>query len=201
MKIISILILSMILLLSSAGTVLAVEEHEEAATGFIEKEIDGYKVKLTFAEGDAKIGHNQLHIQITNPQGQTVTDASVSIIAELYAAPADTGHEGMDMTGANHSMDSMGKPVQTVRVNLTAGAAGEYEGEVELSKAGYWMLNVVIGLQPQMKSVMFPVELGKSGPNWYVLASFLVLIVAIIVVGGLTKRKPTNNVSLPEVAV
>ena len=200
MKLMSILILSMILLLLSAGTVLAAGEHEEAVAYGI-KEVDGYQVALTFAEGAVKTGHNQIHIQVTDPQGQSVTNASVSIVAELYDAPAETGHEGMDMTGANHSMESMGKPVQTVKVTLTAGAAGEYEGEVELSKAGSWMLNVIIGLQPQIKSVMFPVELGKSGPNWYVLSVFFGLIVAIIVVGGLTKRKSTNNVSLPEAAV
>ena len=200
MKLISILILSMVLLLSYTVPAMAAVDHEEAAS-YGEKDIDGYKVKLTFAEGNPQVGHNQLHIKVTDPQGLAVTNASVSIVAELYDAPAETGHEGMDMPGADHSMESMGKPVQTVKVSLTPGVAGEYEGEVELNKAGSWMLNVVVGLQPQIKSVMFPVDLVKSGPNWYVLSAFFGLIVAIIVVGGLTKRKSTANVSLPEAAV
>ncbi len=198
MRIISILILSMILLLSSASQVLAdagEARHEE-------KEVDGYKVKLTFVEGDVQLGHNKLNIQINDPQGQLVTNALVSVIAELYeeipTGATSTGNSGMNMDSDETGTSPPGKPIKTVKADLMAGTnTGEYEGEVELEETGHWMITAIFRLQQQEKSVEFEVDLQKSGPNWYVLSGFFGLIVAFIVIGVLTKRKSTN-VPVPE---
>jgi hypothetical protein len=189
LRIISILILSMILLLSSASQVLAdtgEARHEE-------KEVDGYKVKLTFVEGDVQMGHNKLNIQINDPQGQLVTNAGVTIIAELYKEiPTDatsTVNDGMNMGSAKDSTSPPEKPIKTVKADLMVGTnTGEYEGEVELEESGHWMITAVVRLQQQEKSIEFVVDLQKSGPNWYVLSGFFGLIVAFIVVGVLKKE-------------
>jgi hypothetical protein len=198
LKIISILILSIILLLSSASPVQAdagEARHEE-------KEVDGYKVKLTFVEGDVQIGHNELNIQINDPQGQLVTNAGVTIIAELYneipTGVTSTGNSGMNMGSDENGTSPPEKPMMTVKADLVAGTnAGEYEGEVELEETGHWMITAVVRLQQQEKSVEFVVDLQKSGPNWYVLSGFFGVIVVIIVVGVLKKRK-SKNVPMPE---
>jgi len=200
LRVISILILSLILILSIANPVLAdagEARHEE-------QKVDGYDVKLTFVEGDVQMGHNEISIQINDPQGQPVTNASVTVIAELYGeSPTDTtstGNGGMNMGSAENSASPAEKPIETTKVKLKAGpTAGEYEGEVDLSQAGHWMITAVIKLQQMEKSVEFEVELKKSGPNWYVLSGFFGIIVAFIVGGVLTKRK-TNSVPVAEAA-
>lgn len=198
MRVISILILSLTLILLIANPVLAdagEARHEE-------KEVDGYKVKLTFVEGDVQIGHNEINIQVNDPQGQLVTNASVTVIAELYEeSPTDTtgaGNGGMDMGGAQNSAGPAEKPIETTKVELKAGpTAGEFEGEVDLSEAGHWMITAVIKLEQMEKSVEFEVELKKSGPNWYVLSGFFGLILAFVIGGLITKRK-SNSVPVVE---
>lgn len=193
------LIMALSLSIFPAGQVLAEEGHEEA-TNIMEKQVDGYWIKLTFVDGAPKTGNNTVNVQVLDPQGQPVTNAGISIIAELYPnAPETSDHAGMNMTD-DHDMDSMGKPVQTTKTNLTRiPYSTDFEAKVDL-KAGYWMLNVVVGLETQMKSAMFPVDLVKTGPNWYVLSSFFGLIAGIIIIGGITKRKATQAPT-PEVVV
>ncbi len=193
LTIIKILLLSLILVLSIANPVLA--DADEARHE--EKVVDGYTVKLTFVEGDVQMGHNEINIRINDPQGQPVTNAMVTVIAELYEeSPTDTnsaGNGGMNMSSAQNSSSPSVKPIETVKAELEAGLnTGEYKGEVDLSQAGHWMITALFKLQQQEKSVEFEIVLQKSGPNWYVLSGFFVLIAAFIVGGILTKRKSVN---------
>lgn len=204
MKRLKILLLSCLLALGlalAAVPVMADEGGHDGAANLLEQQVDGYWIRLTFVDGPGKVGNNTINVQVLDPQGQPVTNAGISIVTELYSnAPQTSEHAGMNMTGADHDMGSMGKPLQTTKINLTAiPYSTNFEGNLELSKAGYWMVNVIVGLQPQMKSAMFPLNLVKTGPNWYVLGVFFGLIAAIIIIGGLTKRKATK-LPLPEVA-
>lgn len=197
MRIISILLLSLILMLSIASPVLA----DAGEARYEEKKVDGYNVKLAFVAGDVQIGHNEIHIQIDDPQGQPVTGALVTIIAELYEevqTGTTAGNGGMNMGGAQDSSSPAETPVEIVKVDLKAGTeAGEYKGEVDLSQAGHWMVTSVFTLEQQERSVEFEIELKKSGPNWYVLLGFFGVIAAFIIAGLLTKRKKMN-VPAPE---
>jgi hypothetical protein len=205
MKRLTISILSCFVALGLALTAvpaMADEGGHGGATNLLEQQVDGYWIRLTFVNGPAKVGNNTVNVQVMDPNGQPVTNAGISIIAELYGNSPQTGEmAGMNMTGADHDMGSVGKPLQTTKVNLTAiPYSTDFEGTLLLSKPGYWMVNVVAGLQPQMKSAMFPLDLVKTGPNWYVVGVLFGLFAAIFFVGGLTKRKATK-LPLPEVAV
>ena len=190
LAIIETLVMAAILVLATAYPVLA--DAGEARHEV--KEVDGYKVKLTFVEGDVQVGHNDLNIKITDPQSQPVTDARVTLVTELYKKiTSDTpsgGHGGMNMGSPSTTASPQETPSKTVNTALVAGEhAGEYEGEVDLSQSGHWMISAVFYVQEQEKRVEYLVDLKEVGPNWYVLSVFFGVIGAIITTGAITKRK------------
>lgn len=76
------LFIVLVLLLAVPVTVLA-----DGGSGGMEKEVNGYHVKLIFAE-PVKSGANSFHLQITDSMGMPVTNAEI----EIEAMPV----EGMD---------------------------------------------------------------------------------------------------------
>ncbi len=165
------------------------------------KEVDGYRVKLTFVEGDVQVGHNKLNIKVTDPQSAPVTDARVTLITELYkesnAGAPSSGHGAMNMGSTANSTIPTQTATKTQKAALMAGEhAGEYEGEVDLGHAGHWMITAIVGLERHEKSVEFLVDLKEVGPNWYILSVFFGVIGAIITTGAITKRR--LRIALPE---
>lgn len=200
-KLVKVLILPLVLALSITNPVLA----DAGEVPHEEKTVDGYKVELSFAEGEVQFGHNKLHVKISDPQGQLVTNAVVTVIAELYeevpAGATSAGGGGMNMGSPDNGTGDAPKPIKTVKEELTAGTdAGEYEGEVDLSQSGHWMITTVFKTQQQEKSVEFEIEVQKGGPNWYVLSGFFGVILAFIVGGIITaKRKSAKALAAEEV--
>lgn len=199
MRIISILILSIVLLLSSASPVLA--DAGEARHEV--KEVDGYKVELTFVEGDMQLGHNKLNIEIKDTQGQAVGDATVTIIAELYRETSENSAKDMDKHSSGKTSaqkdTSVEAPIRSVKAEMKAGQKiGGYEGEVELEETGHWRIKVVFLIQSQEKVAEFPVDVHGAVNSWVILGSFLGIIVGIITVAAITRKKPANIPALEE---
>ncbi len=170
----------------------------DSGARFEEKQVDGYKVILSFDAGEAKVGHNKLSIRLSNERGQPVGDASITIIAETYKKAATTPSHGagMDMENMNNT-NSIGTPgetpIRTVKVEMKAGhEIGEYEGEVELDEAGHWMIKVNSLVTQQERAVTFSVDVSKKGPNWLVLGGFFGAIVTFVTVAAVTRRKPAK---------
>ncbi len=164
-----------------------------------EQIVDGYKVTLTFDEGKAKVGHNKLNIRLNNEQGQPVSSASVTVIAEFYKKSASNssnhaaGMDMSDMKSNNPVSEPAESPVRIVKAEMTAGhETGEYEGEIELNEAGHWMIKVISQVKQQEKSAAFAVDVSNKGPNWLVLGGFMGGIAAFITVAMITRRKPAK---------
>ncbi len=198
-RIIKILVLSLILVLSFANPVLA--DAGEARHEV--KEVDGYKVKLTFVEGDVQLGHNKLNIESKDTQGQVVGDATVTVIAELYRETSENSAKDMDKHSSGKTSaqkdTSIEAPIRTVKAEMKAGQKiGEYEGAVDLEEAGHWMIKVVFLIQSQEKVAEFVVDVHGAPNSWVILGSFLGIIVGIITVAAITRKKPANIPVLEE---
>ncbi len=198
-RLINILALSLILVLSIANPVLA--DAGEASREV--KDVDGYKVKLTFVEGDVQLGHNKLNIEIKDTQGQVVGDATVTVIAELYRETSENSAKDMDKHSSAKTSAQKGTsieaPIRTVKAAMKAvQKIGEYEGEVELEETGHWMIKVVFLIQSQEKVAEFVADVHGAPNGWVILSSFLGINVGIISVAAITRRKSANTPALEE---
>ncbi|MBM2831138.1 MAG: hypothetical protein HW414_190, partial [Dehalococcoidia bacterium] len=167
MKVVRILLLGLVLLLPSATHVLA-----DSGARYQEKEIDGHMVRLIFGVDTVQLGHNQISIHIKDGEGKPVADARVTVIAELYeetSSGSSSGGHSMDMGQSSSTETSpiARTLVRIMKAEMTAGKeSGEYEGELNLDKAGHWMIMVNSVVNQQERSVEFAQEVSKSGPNW-----------------------------------
>lgn len=200
MRTISILIFSIVLLLSSASSVLA-----SGGSGSSEvKEVDGYMVELTLVEGDAQIGHNKLSIEIKDAQGEVVDDATVTVVAELYSETSNNGTGGMggmNMGGTTGTEEdtSAEAPIRTASAEMEAGHnIGEYEGEIELAEAGHWMVKVVFLIQSHERVAEFTVEVAGAPRGWVILGAFLGINIGIITVAVIIGKKRFNTPAAKE---
>lgn len=198
MRTIRILVLTLILLLSLASQVSA-----DSGEGRSEiKEVNGYEVTLSFVDGDAHLGQNNLHVLIHNPQDQPVGDSMVTVIAEQYSEATDEASHadsGMDMPGmGGHSKTASETPVvktptQTVKSEMKAGMEnGEYQGELNLGVTGHWMIKVNFSADEQEKSADFAVEI-KSGSNLPIVLSFAGVNAGIISVAAIVRKNSRKN--------
>ena len=199
MKFISIIIFTVIFLLSSASPVLA--DGGEARHEV--KEVDGYQVTLTFMDGDVQLGHNELSIEIMDPQAQLVADATVTVIAELYPETASNSAMGMDAQSSEKTSappdTSTEAPMETVELEMKSGQKqGEYEGELALEEPGKWMIKVVFLIQSQEKVAEFEVDLQPKTNHLGILWGFLGITVGIISVAAITRRKSAHTPALEE---
>jgi hypothetical protein len=176
------------MLVMAAPTVLAA-----SGDGF--EEVDGYNVSLAFTAGQAQIGHNELLVHIADAQSLALSNATVTVTAELHVQKTMT-------TGGGHSAHGGGGGTQVVQdvvarsatAELAAGhVAGAYEGEIELAEAGHWMITVAFDLQGIEKSVEFPVDVAKNGSKFGILATFLGINAAFIAGGALTRNKAIRS--------
>lgn len=182
----------------------------------LEKEVDGYHIKLVFAEA-VKVGENKFHIQITDALGAPVTGAEVKAAA-MPIEGMDDGHgaeeePSVGVMTSNSDMDSMDMESETpetgeMKPNDPAGGhgeeeaaaivlepgheAGEYEGELHIETSGDWMFNVSFAVNGETKTVEFPVGVGRQlGLNYAILAGFVGVNATVITSAAiLKKRKP-----------
>ena len=185
--------------------------------GGLEKEVDGYHVKLIFTE-PAQVGENPFHIQINDALGMPVTGAEVKVEAML-AKGMDDGHGAAEeelsvgvMTSNNRmsgmEMDSepetgVMKPnnpagghgaSESMTVMLEAGhEPGEYEGEVHIESSGAWMFEVHFTVNGETKAVEFPFNVTRSLIlNYGILAGFIGINATVIAVAA-SKRKSVRK--------
>lgn len=184
MRIVSLLVLPLILLLALAGQVSA-----DTGEGRFEiKEVDGYKVKLSFVDGDVQLGPNTLHILILDAQGQPVDGMAVNVVADHYAESAGEVEMNMDGMKSTSSPTDSATPLKTVKAEMKAGTEpGEYAGEVELAESGHWMVKVMFPVQQIQKSADFDFEIG-SGSKSFIIWIFGG-ISALIIIGAVIARQ------------
>jgi len=199
-RIINILALSLILVLSIAHPVLA--DADEARHEV--KEVDGYKLKLTFVEGDVQLGHNKLNIEIKDTQAQVVGNTTVTVIAELYRETSENSAKDMDKHSSGKTSaqqdTSIETPIRTVKAEMEAGQKiGEYEGEVELEEAGHWMIKVVFLIQSQERVAEFQVDVHGAPNGWVILWPSWGINAGIISAAAITRRKSVNTPVLEEI--
>jgi hypothetical protein len=186
-------VLGLILVLAFSSRILA-----DGSPQYDVKDIDGYQVGISFATGTAQMGQNTVNIRINDRQGQPVTNAKVSVIAELYADSGSTSSSGgmnMNMGGSSsNSPSTPEKPMKTMNVDMMAGQpAGYYQGDLNLDEADHWMLTVNSMINNQPKTVEFTEEISKGGPNMLVISVFAIVIVGIIAAAVITKKKSAKK--------
>ncbi len=201
------------LLMSFPKTVFA-----DGGEGGVEKEVNGYHVKLIFVE-PIKVGENQFHIQITDSMGMPVTNAEVKVSAmpaegmsehdeneEMAAEVSSTGvmtsndnMDGMEMAAEDPSTGVMqpnepaaeehGEEVLTVMLEPTL-ESGEYAGELHFDASGEWMFNVHFTVNGETTEVDFPVEIARTlGTNYAILTGFFGINATAIIIAATLKRK------------
>ena len=183
--------------------------------GGLEKEVDGYRVKLVFAK-PAQVGENQFHIQINDALGMPVTDAQVEVSA-MPVEGMDDGHGAEEeelpvgVMTSNNDMDGMEMGSETpetgvMKPNTPSGGhdesesvavmlepghePGEYEGEMHIEISGEWMLEVHFTVNGETKAVEFPFDVErKLGSNYAILAGFFGINATVIFAAAVLKRK------------
>jgi hypothetical protein len=99
---------------------------------------------------------------------------------------------GMDSMAdtANSGATLEGEPaLVAISVDKTSG---EFSGKVNFPQTGHNTLIVHIMTQTDMFQAEFPIEVGSKGrTSYYILAGFLLVILAIIGTAALTKKRAT----------
>jgi hypothetical protein len=177
-----------------------------------EKEVDGYHVKLIFAE-PAQVGENQFHIQVTDPMGMPVTGAEVEVAAMPVEGMAEmdmaTEEPSIGVMTSNNSMNMVSetpeagvmKPnkstdehsADSITVVLDAAQeSGEYMGKVAFKHSGEWMFNVHFTVNGETKAVEFPFDVARPlGLNYGILAGFIGINAVVITSAAVLKKRKT----------
>jgi len=206
---VTLLIISVFLLLAFPATVFA----DGGAAGS-EKEVNGYRVRLTFAE-PVKPGENHFHIQIADAMNMPVADAEVEVSAmpvegmdemamatEAPAAGVMTSDNNMDGMGMateepaagimqpdQPAADGHGEESLTVMLEPTK-ESGEYAGELHFETSGEWMFNVHFTVNGKTSAVGFPVKIARSlALNYAILAGFFSFNVAVVAYAAALKKR------------
>lgn len=156
------------------------------------KETDGYKVKLTFMDGNVQLGHNEMSVQITDLNGSDIGNIDVTLTASLFQETKSVSSSHMGSMKGD-SVPSTEKPVKTSIVNLTpSDEAGEFEGVLDLPEPGHWMFTVAFTTTGMMRPVEFDIELSR-GRDPAVLWTFLGVNTGIIGIAAVTRKRSSIN--------
>lgn len=161
--------------------------------------VDGYRVTLVF-EKPITSGENQIHLQVSDAQGQPVSNAQVEVRlvdaeAEHTEAeePVSQGDmhamEGMEGVGAapssSNEHDEMGM------VAFTAGHEdGEFEGEIVVADSGEWTLQVHLTVEEHLIEFDFPLHIASSQAGKNILLGFFAINAVILGTAATLKLKP-----------
>lgn len=199
MRIISLLLLPLILLLSLTSQISA-----DAGQGrFDIQEVDGYKVKLAFVDGDVKVGNNNIHVVIQDAQAQPINGINVNVVAEHYAQSSGSASSssggGMNMGGSGPTNStSVTAPNKTVMAVMKPGMeTGAYDSVIELAEGGHWMIKVSFPVPQGQKTADFDFDV-KSGSNSFIIWIFAG-ISALIIVGAVIARRNRRKKVVVEV--
>lgn len=173
---------SLLLILASSGLTLASGGDDV----LFKKEVDGLTVELSFGPEHAKTGNNPLIVKLHNVKGEPVSNSQVRVMVSMPM------NANKPTSTSSHSTSDMGSKADPLKMELKAGReAGEYEGEVNFSNEGEWLVKVSLANAGQQKEVDFTVDVDavQSRPNWAILGGFVGVIVAVVVAAGVMKRK------------
>lgn len=192
MRIISLLVLSLILFLALAGPVSA----DTGGRSEI-KDVDGYKVKITFVDGDVKVGNNNIHVVIQDALAQPVNGITVNVVAEHYAESTGSANSssggGMNMGGSDTTNStSVAVPDKTIMAEMKPGMeTGSYESAIELAESGHWMIKVSFPVQQGQKTAVFDFDINSGSKSFiiWIFAGISALIIVGAVIARQTRRK------------
>jgi hypothetical protein len=189
---------------------------DEGSNAFV-AEVNGYQIHLSFSDA-VVVGENDFHLEITDAAGSKVSNAIVdmSLVSEDSESHGavepqsshDDGMAAMDMStapaDANAAMAGMDSMADTANSGATLEGepalvaisvdktSGEFSGKVNFPQTGHNTLIVHIMTQTDMFQAEFPIEVGSKGrASYYILAGFLLVILAIIGTAALTKKRAT----------
>lgn len=171
MKLFKSLLFTLILVLSFSTLAFA------GTTGTqINKEVDGIKASLTFANEKLKSGSNEFTISLLDKNGLPLPNANLKVTADM--------DRSTDMSGDGMEKD---KPMM---INLKEGSPkGEYSGMADFKTKGKWIVTATFDLQGQEKTIEFDVNVESSGPNFLIIGGFSAVIVLIIVIAAINKKR------------
>lgn len=133
-------------------------------------------------------------IQLSNPDKITQGDNDFTVTVTKDGQPVDglaiTLSAEMDSSDTSMHMSHSSNDVVTQTLTATGTGTGEYSGKLNLSSEGQWLLTVHFLDQQQT----FDVTAEKSGPNLIVIASFVGVILLIVLVAALVKKRTPKEV-------
>ena len=172
------LMLGIMVFLSLAG------QASASGVDALEKQAEGYTVKLEFPAGEAKRGLNDVIVGLIDSSGRPISGAAVTVGMEQHV-------ESMNMDG--HSASGPGTTASTghsMAPMSPASEAGHYAGQVNFGQGGDWMVVVAFTIEGKERSVSIPVDLPNQGPNLLVIGGFLGLIGVVVAVAAARRKKP-----------
>ena len=171
LKLFKSLVFTSILVLSFSALAFAATTDTQ-----INKEVDGVKASLTFANEKMKTGSNEFTISLLDKNNQPLTNANLKVTADMDRS-TDMGGDGMEKD----------KPMM---IDLKEGSKkGEYSGMVDLKTKGKWIIKAAFALQGQEKNIDLDFNVQSAGPNYLIIGGFSVVIVLVIVVAAISKKR------------
>lgn len=102
------------------------------------------------------------------------------------AASADISHEA---EGEGHH----GEAENMVAQLIAAPAAGHYQGHVDFTDTGAWLVKVNFVADGEAKEANFIVEAARNASTWWIISGFGGLNALVIVVAAVLKRNPVET--------
>ena len=145
----------------------------------INKQVDGVKASLTFANEKLKPGSNEFTISLLDKNNQPLTDANLKVTADMDRS--DMGGDGMEKD-------------EPMMIDLKEGSKkGEYSGIVDFEKNGKWIIKANFDVQGQEKTIDLDFNVESAGPNFLIIGGFSGLVVLIIVIAAINKKKSIKS--------
>ena len=150
-----------------------------ATTGTqINKQVDGVKASLTFANEKLKPGSNEFTISLLDKNGIPLPNANLKVTAAM-----DTS---TDMGGMTED-----KPMM---IDLKEGTKkGEYSGMADFKTKGKWIIKANFDVQGQKKTIDLDFDVQSAGPNFLIIGGFSGVVVLIIAIAAINKKKSIKS--------
>jgi len=152
-----------------------------ATTGTqINKQVDGVKASLTFANEKLKPGSNEFTISLLDINGKPLSNANLKVTADMDRS-TDMGGDGMEKD----------KPMM---IDLKEGSKkGEYSGMADFKTKGKWIINANFDVQGQKKNIDLDFDVQSAGPNFLIIGGFSGVVVLIIAIAAINKKKSIKS--------
>ena len=152
----------------------------------IEKQVNEYKVALSFMSPTVKTGPNEIMVRLRDAQDKPMENTKIILTVDMDRGTSMAGHD-MEMR----------KPIVLELAPAHAqNKMGDYMGRIDFKDKGKWMIAATFDAGGKSNQVDFEVNVASAGPNWFIIGGFLALIVLVILIAGIAKRK--RNKSIPK---